>query len=250
VVDGQGITSVTVVNWNVEWATPRSWSRRDEILSRIEREAPDIVCLTETDIGLLAGMGGHVIHSRPDGVKGIGNLRKVLLWSREPWEQVDDLGIDSLPPGRFVSGATRTPFGEVTVLGVCIPYRDARTRWTNDGVRRTLWEDHRQYLADLPKLLAGASSQRVIVVGDFNQQVGQNGYAPAKIRAAMRAAFPCRITIATAALGFDGRRVIDHVALSEDLAAQSLRLISRFYDRRALSDHHGVVAELSACERN
>ncbi|MDE0000404.1 MAG: hypothetical protein OXQ89_21885 [Rhodospirillaceae bacterium] len=44
--------------------------------------------------------------------------------------------------------------------------------------------------------------------------------------------------------------MIDHVALSEDLSAQSLRLISRFYDCRALSDHHGVVAELSASERN
>lgn len=241
---------MTVVNWNVEWATPRSWSRRDEILRRIEREAPDIVCLTETDIRLLAGMGGHIIHSRPDGVRGIGNLRKVMLWSREPWEQVDDSGIDSMPPGRFVTGATRTRLGDVAVLGVCIPYRDARTRWTNDGVRRTLWEDHRQYLASLPKLLERATSQRVIVVGDFNQQVGQNGYAPAKIRDALRAALPSRITIATAALGFDGRRVIDHVALSDDLSAHSLRLISRFYDRRTLSDHHGVVAELSGLKRN
>ena len=58
--------------------------------------------------------------------------------------------------------------------------------------------------------------------------------------------FPSRITIATAALGFGGRRVIDLVALSEDLSAQSLRLISRFHDRGTLSDHHGVVAELSA----
>lgn len=237
---------MTVVNWNVEWATPRSWSRRDEILSRIEQEAPDIVCLTESDIRLLAGMSGHPIHSQPDGVKGIGNLRKVLLWSREPWEQVDDFGVDSMPPGRFVSGVTRTPLGDFTVLGVCIPYRDARTKWTNDGVRRTPWEDHRHYLGNLAKLLEHTSSQRVIVVGDFNQQVGQNGYAPAKIRDVLRDALPSGITIATAALGFAGRRVIDHVALSEDLAAQSLRLISRFHDRGKLSDHHGVVAELSA----
>ena len=235
-----------VVNWNVQWATLRSWSRRDEILTRIEQEAPDVVCLTESDLGLLAGMPGHTIHSRPHGVKGIGNLRKVLLWSREPWENVDDSGIDSMPPGRFVSGVTRTPLGEVIVLGVCIPYRDARTKWTNDGVRRARWEDHRQYLASLPKLLERHSSQRVIVMGDFNQQVGQNGYAPAKIRAALREALPIRITIATAALGFGGRRVIDHVALSDDLSAQSLRLISRFHDLGTLSDHHGVVAELSA----
>ena len=61
--------SMTVVNWNVEWATPGSWSRRDEILNRIDREAPDIVCITESDIRLLAAMPGHTIHSQPDGVK-------------------------------------------------------------------------------------------------------------------------------------------------------------------------------------
>ena len=32
-----------------------------------------------------------------------------MLWSREPWERVDDLGHSSMPPGRFMSGVTRTP---------------------------------------------------------------------------------------------------------------------------------------------
>ena len=103
--------SITVVNWNVEWATPGAWSRRDEILKPIDREAPHIGCLTESDIRLLAGMPGHTIHSQPDDVKGIDNLRKVLLWSREPWQQVDDVGSDAMPPGNFVSGVTRTPLG-------------------------------------------------------------------------------------------------------------------------------------------
>ena len=238
--------SMTVVNWNVEWATPGSWSRRDEILSRIDREAPDIACLTESDIRLLAGMPGHTIHSQPDGVKGIDNLRKVLLWSKEPWGQVDDFGSDSMPPGRFVSGVTRTPLGDVTILGVCIPYQHSRTKWTDDRVRRKPWEDHRQYLADLPKVFERASSKRLIVLGDFNQQVGQSDYAPPEIRDALRDAIPPSITIATAALGFGGRRVIDHVALSEDLSARSLRLISRFHQERKLSDHPGVVADLSS----
>ena len=157
--------SMTVVNWNVEWATPGSWSRRDEILSRIDREAPDIVCLTESDIRLLSGMPGHTIHSQPDGVKGIDSLRKVLLWSREPWEQVDDFGVDSMPPGRFVSGVTRTPLGDVTILGVCIPYQHSPTKRTDDSDRRKAWEDHRQYLADLPKVFERASSKRLIVMG-------------------------------------------------------------------------------------
>ena len=48
---------------------------------------------------------GHAICSRADYGYGLQkNRRKVLLWSKEPWHRVDDLGIDTLPPGRFVSG--------------------------------------------------------------------------------------------------------------------------------------------------
>ena len=179
-------------------------------------------------------------------MRGIGYLRKVVPWSREPWHQVDDVGVASIPPGRFVSGVTRTACGDLTVIGICIPYRDSRVRWTNDGVKRGRWQDHREYLARLPEVLERATSKRVVVLGDFNQQVGQSGYAPAQVRDLLRDAIPSHITIATAALGFGGRRVIDHIALSRDLSASSLRMISRFHEHRALSDHPGVVAELSA----
>lgn len=242
---GNGI-SATVVNWNVEWATPRSWSRRDEILRRIERREPDLVCLTETDVRLLSDQAGHTIHSQPDGVKATDKLRKVVLWSRQPWEQVDDYGVASMPPGKFVSGVTSTPLGTVTVIGVCIPFHGARTRWTDDGMRRRAWEDHQQYLVSLAEVLEGTSPKRLIVMGDFNQQVGQPGYAPTKVRDTLRAAIPSYLTIATAALGVAGSRVIDHIALSEDLAARSLGLIDRSHGDRELSDHHGIVAELTA----
>jgi exonuclease III len=236
---------MTVVNWNVEWTTPRS-RRRDEILSRVDREAPNVVCLTEADTKLLADWPGHTIHSQPDGVKGIDNLRKVVLWSKEPWHEVDDVGSASMPPGRFVSGVTRTSCGEVTVIGVCIPYRDSRVQWTNDGIRRKRWEDHREYLARLPEVFKHVASKRLIMIGDFNQQIGQTGYAPERVRDLLRDAIPSHITIATAALGFGGRRVIDHIALSKDMSAASLRMISRFHEHGELSDHHGVVAKLSA----
>ena len=179
-------------------------------------------------------------------MKATGELRKVALWSREPWEQVDDRGVASLPPGKFVSGVTRTPLGKVTVIGVCIPFHGARTRWTNDGVIRKAWEDHERYLAGLSEVLGRTSPRRLVVTGDFNQQVGQPGYAPAAVRDALRAAIPPHLTIATSALGFGGRRIIDHVALSEDLSARSLTLIDRFHGDRTLSDHPGIVADLSA----
>lgn len=132
------------------------------------------------------------------------------------------------------------------MIGVCIPFHGARTRWTNDGVRRKAWEDHRQYLISLSEILERTRRQRLIVMGDFNQQVGQSGYAPRRMRDALRHAMPSHVTIATGALGLAGRRVIDQIALSEDLAARSLGLIDRRHGDRELSDHHGIVAELSA----
>ena len=237
-----------VVAWNVEWATPRS-RRSPEILARIFVDYdPDIVCLTEADFNLLADRSGSVTYSQPDGIraKTDGSLRKVVLWSKEPWEKVDTQGVDTLPPGKFVSAVTTTPLGEVTVVGVCIPYRDARVRWTNDGVTRKPWEDHKQYLAGLNEVLRSMPASPLVLLGDFNQQVGQTGYAPRSLRGTLRAALPERITIATSALGFDGRRVIDQIAISEDLSAQSLSLISRYCSDKSLTDHVGVCADLGA----
>ena len=114
--------------------------------------------------------------------------------------------------------------------------------------RNQAWSTIVRNLAALPKLFECASAKRLIVLGDFNQQVGQNGYAPPRIRDVLQEALPTRITIATAAPGLGGQKVIDHVALSEDLSAQSVRVISRFHQDRKLSDHHGAVAELSALQ--
>ena len=235
-----------VVNWNVQWATPKS-VRLPEILRRINAHTPEIVCLTEADTGLLAE-SGHVIYSRPDGLYAVKRRRKVLLWSREPWDQVDDLGIGSMPPGRFVSGVTQTSMGEVVVIGVCIPWHGSRTRYSDDGLNRKAWEDHLQFLALLPELLERMRHRRLIVMGDFNQQVGQRGYAPGHVRYALKSAMPPWLTIATSALGLTGRRSIDHIALGEDLAAMSLGTIGNMHENQKLSDHFGVFAEVSARE--
>ena len=53
------------------------------------------------------------------------------------------------------------------------------------------------------------------------------------------------MTIATSALAYEGRKSIDHIALSEDLAVESLDVISNIRDGPRLSDHFGVFADLS-----
>ena len=234
-----------LLNWNVEWATPRS-RRRPEILRRIREHAPEVVCLTETHTELLSP-AGHTICSQPDyGYPIKEGRRKGLLWSREPWKNVDDVGIDWMPPGRLVSGVTQTSVGEVTVIGICIPWFGSRTEAKRKLERKMQWEDHERYLTGLAEVLERASAKRLIVMGDFNQRIGQGNAVPADLRSALRRAIPPRMTIATSGLGFQGRRSIDHIALSEDLTAESFGVVSNIDEGSKLSDHFGVVASLSA----
>ena len=233
------------VTWNVEWATPRS-RRTTEILSRIDGHAPEIVCLTETDVGLLS-QRGYTICSHPDAGYGIKiNRSKVILWSREPWDEVDDVGLDSMPPGRFVAGVTRTSLGQVTVIGVCIPWFGSRTEARHEAGRKMRWEDHEQYLAALTEVLGRATAKRLIVMGDFNQAIGTGSRARPELQMALQNAFPSSMNIATSDLAFQGRKSIDHIALSSDLEAGSLDAISNIHEGRKLSDHFGVVADLTA----
>ena len=95
-------------------------------------------------------------------------------------------------------------------------------------------------------MIEGASAERLIVMGDFNQRIGQGSSVPRKLRSTLQGAFPQRMTIASSALGFQGRRSIDHIVLSANLSAESIGVISNIYDGRKLSDHFGVVMEVSA----
>lgn len=236
--------SLKIVNWNIEWATPRS-RRTPEILWRIAQHAPEVVCLTEAHVGLLA-QDGHVICSRADYGYGIKeDRRKVVLWSKEPWGQVDDVGIDSLTPGRFVSGITRTSLGAVRVVGICIPWFGSRTEARRNLERKMRWEDHGEYLAGLTKVLEDIPPSRLIVMGDFNQIVGPGARAPHELQMALQKAFPQGMSIVTSELNFQERRSIDHIAVSDDFSVEALDAISNIHDGGRLSDHFGVVAALS-----
>ena len=245
--------ALCVVNWNVRWATPRS-KRSPEILKRIREQCPDIICLTETDSRLLSPLGGHVISSGPDwGQSSVNHRRKVLLWSSEEWTDVDNLGDDALPPGRFVAGTTETSAGAMTIFGVCIPYHNANV---NAGAKTSgPWQEHARYLGGLAAMLERVLPTRLIVMGDFNQQIGQrrNPYPPHSqpVRAALRVTIQGDrapgLTIVTAGLGLRGRRTIDHIAISGDLSAGSLGTIDSIGNAGDnLSDHLGVVANLSS----
>ena len=202
-------------------------------MARIKTHQPEIVCLTESAPDLLSG---NTICSQPDYGYKIRRGRKVVLWSANPWQQVDDLGDQLLPPGRFVSGQTETSIGPIRVIGVCIPWFGSRA---GSGIGR--WQDHADYLAGLGPLIDRYPDQPLILVGDFNQQIAP-GYAPANMLAKLKAATK-QLTIETAGLKHGDRLAIDHIATAE-LRAEKLQTIDNYQDDKRLSDHFGIVADL------
>lgn len=137
---------MNLVNWNVEWATPIS-GKGIEILRRVREHDPEVVCLTEAPVDLMDRYeeSGHLIHSQPEFEHSVRpERRKVMLWSRRPWRDVDDVGSREFPPGRFIFGTTETSLGDVSVMGICIPW--ANSRANGPDAKRRRWEDHEKYL--------------------------------------------------------------------------------------------------------
>lgn len=236
-----------VVNWNVRWASA-PW-RTTEIRRRIHAHDPEIVCLTETYCGFLEG--GHTITSRGDyGYGHHVSRRKVLLWSRRPWRAVDDLGDDGMPPGRFVSGVTETSLGEITVIGVCVPWKNSRVTNEDSARRRRPWEDHERYLERLHSVLAPAPREWLVLMGDFNQTTEEPGRhqsgAVADRAALLRRAIPAGVTMATESFEHEGRRPIDHIALGAALRSVGIEPISNEFGNRRLSDHACGLAAVAS----
>ncbi len=185
---------------------------------------------------------GYSIESDADnGYPNNGERRKVILWSKQPWTNIDTIGDNEMPSGRFVSGVT----SGVRFVGVCIPWRDAHVK---TGRRdRICWEDHLAYCRGLERVLARYSTDRtpVCVVGDFNQRIPRVGQ-PINVAQALADAIPADFMIATEGLkDAEGADLIDHFVVSPDLSTSITQIVPRFsLDGTRLSDHVGVAASL------
>ena len=165
--------------------------------------------------------------------------RKVVLWSRNPWMDVDMVGHADLPPGRFVAGRTTCNLGELTVIGVCIPWSMAHVK----NARRKVWEDHIAYLDGLDHILGNLGSERLVVVGDFNQRMSGH-YARKDAANRLKEVISKKLEIATDTVSFSEKETIDHLAHTRDLIAVDVEAISNQTEGGELSDHFGVALTL------
>ena len=150
-----------IVCWNVNWAKPGS-ARGDELKRRIFRQKPEIICISEGYCGYLEH-AGHSIYSAADyGYAIVEGRRKVFLWSKMPWREIDEIGHPSMPTGRFVAGVTQTSIGDVRVVGLCIPWQMAHV--STGQKNRAPWEVHLTYLRGLKLYLASLKDNMPIIL--------------------------------------------------------------------------------------
>ena len=142
--------------WNSDWATPRS--KRGKFF--IDKFDSDIICLAEGYESLLP-KDGYLISSHEDyGYKTKNGRRKVILWSKNEWTDIDQLGSTEIPSGRFISGITNG----IRIVGLCIPWRFAHV--STGRKDRKPWEDHLSFIQNL-----SFSNEKTIIIGDFNQNI-------------------------------------------------------------------------------
>jgi exonuclease III len=229
------------ITWNIEWATAQS-AKGKRIKELIQKVDPDVVCFTEATLEMCPP-NGYVIESDPDyGYPNHGNRRKVLLWSKQPWQRVDIVGSKDLPNGRFASGITQG----IRFVGVCIPWFNAHVK---DGSKdRIQWQDHLCYLDALGPLFNAYCKDHfpVCVTGDFNQRIPR-ARQPVEVAERLAKMFESGLTVATSGIVDDqGHQLIDHVATCGLLSVRIDETIpKKSTTGRSLSDHAGIISTLT-----
>jgi Endonuclease/Exonuclease/phosphatase family len=226
-----------IATWNLEWAVPGAKVEK-RILTILESLDADVLVLTEASIETVPGFGYVVSPTDSWGYPPRHqSFRKVLMWSKQPWEGVRSSGPASMPPGRFVSGKTMTELGPIEVVGVCIPWKDAHVR-TGDK-NRMPWQDHQLYLRALRNEFNQMDGP-VVIAGDFNQRIPRR-LAPVEVFEELTRTLKF-FEIPTQSSGPDA--LIDHVAHSTDFSGKLVQVLPKSDAFGQLTDHIGAVVEM------
>jgi len=224
-----------IATYNAEWPSPGS-ARETAIRELLLAAAPDIIVVTEATAGVLPD--GHIVDAGANwGYQSTDTARrKVLMWSRQPWTDVETDPTDPLA-GRFVRATTEAPLGSVQVLGVCIPWAFAHV---STGRRdRAPWEDHLNFLGRLRDYVS-SGPEAFVLAGDFNQRFPR-GQQPVKAFEAMSSALG-DLNVAT--IDSSQPHLIDHIAHGRAYRSSDARVLPGKSATPRLSDHDGVMVDL------
>jgi exonuclease III len=232
-------SAVLIATWNLEWA--RSRARIDAVSRHLERLQPDIVVFTEIDARPTDH--GHWVEAEGDWGYGVeATRRKVTMWSRTPWRSLE-LGGPGATCGRLITATTSVASTDVTVIGVCIPWRDAHVR-TGPVCHGDVWREHLDFCSSLGPIVADrAIGGACVLAGDWNQRIPARGQPRHVVDALSAAIKPLSVhTHGATEVG----QLIDHIATTPDLVSIASTVWPGTLDGIRVSDHTGVAVELES----
>lgn len=232
-----------IVNWNIQRNRPSSWKAKS-LIGEIRHLHPDLVCLTEAWASSLEELDGYSISAsgvawsvqKPDE-------RKVLLWSQNPWRQVEvPEELNSI--GCAVAGLTRIENVDVRVVGICVPYAAASPLGTVPRV--SPWVQHEAFLRALAAWLPRWRDQvPLIVIGDFNRRMPRGKWGSKRAYQLLEDTFADYQFATMGDLPEVGGRTVDHVVVSDHFSVEKTTARSAEDETgRIRSDHFGVVVDL------
>ena len=229
-----------ILTWNLERRkihTPYGKLAVQHLFS----QNPDVMAISETRTRFPKNEGFTAWAQHPQG-HFEEDERKILIWSKKPWTDIDDIGHEKLPKGRFVSGVTQTDIGEVRVVGVCIPYHMADVSFgTKD---KKPWQQHIKFLDLLPDVLK-KYKRPIIIAGDYNQRFPRVKYGNRKVSEKMTETFRDFNIVTQGVITGMERAGIDHIALDKRISVKTVWGWSNIVDGTRLSDHDGAGCEIS-----
>ena len=236
----QAPSTARVLAWNLERKRPES-PLGAEAIDHLFSMDPDVMTLTEVRTSF-PDSGGHTLYCEPPRGNFAENERKVMIWSKNEWTEVDRFGAEGLDPTRFISGLTHTEAGPVRVLGVCVPWHMAEVTYPID-VKRKPWELHIRFLDILGTMLR-SFDEPVVVAGDFNQTVPRVKYGNRAAAAGMEAAFQGFDVATRGQIQGCPRPGIDHIALSQNLQGVNVWGWPHNHNGNRLTDHDGAGVDV------
>ena len=210
-------TSLKISCWNSDWATPSS--KRGKFF--IDKFDSDIICITEGYESLLPKHGFTISSNEDYGYRITKGRRKVILWSKNEWKDIDQLGSEKIPSGRYISGTTNG----IKIVGVCIPWRFAHV--STGRKDRKPWEDHLSFIENL-----NLENQRTILLGDFNQNIPKKSQP--KVAYSALNNLINGMDLLTSNMG------LIHIVVSNDLKADNVQKILTGSN----SDHNGISCSI------
>jgi len=232
---------MNILTWNLERKKVNTPYGKLAI-QHLFQQVPDVMAISETWTDFPTH-GGYTAHSQHPKGHFADDERKILIWSKHPWTEIDNVGDKGLPIGRFVSGVTLTEVGEIRVVGVCIPYHMADVvHGTKD---KKPWEQHKVFLEILPSILQGYS-RPVIIAGDFNQRIPKVKYGNHEAALKMQQAFKNYNIVTQGIIDGLSRAGIDHIAINKQLSAKKVWGWSNIVNQNRLSDHDGAGCTLTS----